>query len=401
MRCLTSLELYLNYPAEKVIETKGIEDTTAGMYPCYYARQHGKIKVSTSVTSLIFELGDFELNPSFRPPNWLEKTSFEKVASLKPPNLLKKMPFLEKIRNAVLPFKIAGKRNWYETWETIDKRISKLKPFEKITPQGSAFTFKPDFTLKDKEILIEKTVRYLKKFVNDVEGQFPNYDHIVMTGGKDSQLINLIPKLNEQRWHIFSAEPNFSLVKKWVKENNVPVNEIFTHDNKNEENLKDLKRKIICSDLYSNPEGIKWLPTLKKISEKFGGNCIFWGGGGADDIYSKHDSLCAQSKEEYFKKRFSGVFCWYGNYHQSFKNFVGSPLLSVYYSKGIWENAYRHYTPTIIEKDMDLRDEIGKRLAGREIKWLNENPTPKEYKYSFRIGTYNFYKKYIEKYTPR
>lgn len=97
-------------------------------------------------------------------------------------------------------------------------------------------------------------------------------------GGKDSQLISLIPKLNDANWYIFSAEPNYSLIKHWVAQNNIHATKIFAHDGQNEENMTDFKRKVICSDLYTNPIHVRYLPTLEKLVRDFDGECIFWVG---------------------------------------------------------------------------------------------------------------------------
>ena len=277
MQRITSLDMHLKFPPGKVVETKCLEDVGCGMYPCYYLRQNNKLKVSTSVVALILNSGSFEPNPNFKPPNFL---SYQFVLKNLIRSLMTKTSaiFKKSIKNFLLPRRLVSnsseKKLWYESWETIDKRIKKLKPFEKITPTTSTITFKPDFTINDKKEIIDKTVYYLQKFINETEIKYPNYCHIVLTGGKDSQLINLVPKLNPERWYIFSAEPNYTLVKHWVKENGIKVAGIFKHNNKNEETIDDFRKKIICSDLYSDPRHIRWLPTLKRISKKFDDNYL-------------------------------------------------------------------------------------------------------------------------------
>jgi len=402
MQRITSLDMHLKFPPGKVVETKCLEDVACGMYPCYYLRSDNKLKVSTSVVALIFDSGSFELNPNFKPPNFLNCQSVQKslIRSIfaKTPAILKKP-----IRNLFLVRNSASnsyeRKLWYESWETIDKRIRKLKPFEKVTPTSSTITFKPDFTINDKEEIIDKTVYYLQKFINEIEIKYLNYCHIVLTGGKDSQLISLVPKLNPERWYIFSAEPNYTLVKHWVKENGIRVKRIFKHNNKNEETIDDFGKKIICSDLYSDPRHIQWLPTLKRIAKKFDNKCIFWSGTIGDTIYSFHEAYHIGSKEKYFDVHMTRAASWQGNYHQTFKNFVGRPLLSPYHSKEIWEELYQHLDPSVIKKDTDLRPEIGERLFGKPVKWVDENPGPEPYSYPIIIclmNTYRIYKKYIQ-----
>jgi len=389
MQKISSLELHLKFPAEQIIETKCLEDVGCGIYPCYYLKCKDILKVSTSVTSLIFDSNAFKINPHFRPPNFLkEKDSSEMLRRLK--KLVK--------YSSLGYFHINShtEKSWYETWETIDKRVSKLKPFERVTLDNSIITFNPDCAIHDKEVIVNKTVYHLKNFVQNVEEKYPDYNQIILTGGKDSQLINLIPKLNNKKWSLFSAEPNYSLVKRWVKENGVKVDKIFTDNNQNKENIDVFKKKIVCGDLYSNPRHIRWMPTIKKIADKFNQKCIFWGGTAADAIYSFHRDFHCISKEDYFKIHIRRVSSWQGNYHQVFKNFVRCPLLSPYHSKEIWEDLYQHLDQSIITKDTDLRNEIGEELFNKPIKWLNQNPGPKIYNYTFDIDLYNIYVEYIQ-----
>ena len=391
---ITSLQLHLNYRAEQVVETKCLEDIGCGIYPCYYCKHKDKLKVSTSVTSLIFDSKVFKPNPNFKSPDFLKQKSKQKLSS-KTLRILKRVvnPFYLRL----FPDNLPAEKSWYEMWETIDKRVKKLRPFERVTPSHIVIKFEPDFATQDKESVVIKTAYYLQKFVHSVEKDFPDYNHIIMTGGKDSQLISLIPKLDSEKWHIFSAEPNYTLVKRWIKENAVNIKKMFKHDNQNEESFEDFKKKIICGDLYADPRHIRWMPTLKKIGEEFGYKCIFWTGTAADAIYCFHKDFHSKSKEEYFKVHITRVGTFQGNYHQVFKNFVGCALLSPYHSKEIWEELYQHLDSSIITKDTDLRNDIGEKLFGKPVKWLDQNPGPEPYTYNFHFDSYKFYVEYIEK----
>lgn len=393
MERITSLDLYLHFPAGKIIETQCLEDIGCGIYPCYYMNCRDRLKVSASVTPLIFDSKSFYLNQGFNPPNYLAEETRACV-------------LLRKINRRLfsylrLPTCYPRRTEWYVTWQTIDNRIKKLRPFEVVTPKHNAFTFNPDFALRDKEVIISKTVHFLKKSINDVEKRFPHYDHIVMAGGKDSRMIYLIPKINKQKWHIFSAEPNYPLVLKWAEENNITLNRIFRHNNQNEESVEDFKRKVICGDLYSDPKHIRWMPTLKRIAEVFNNKCIFWAGTAADAIYSFHPDFHRIPKKYYFHQHITRIHSWQGNYHQVFKNFVGSALLSPYHSREIWEELYQHMDPSVITKGIDLRDEISRELFGKPVKWESRNPGPTPYRYDFSLDPYKLYTEYIKENQPK
>lgn len=333
---MTSLDLHLNYPAKEVVATDCVEDVACGMYPCYYMEHEGRLKVSSSAAALIVDSGEFFLNDNFRP----DFTRF----------------------------------NWYEELHTIDKRVQRLGAFEIRYPGLSENNFKPARTLKNPDEFIEHSLYYFKKFINSIEERFPEHDHVVHTGGKDSQLIHLVPKINDEKWHIFSSEPNAHLVEKWVKQNKVEFNEFFVHDNKNDEDLDFLITKLVNSDCIGNPEHIRWNKKLMSISDHFAGKCIFWTGTIGDTIYSIHKDYVRNDYRDYFKVHCGRAASWQGNCHQIYFNTTNSPCLSMYHSREIWESLYQRLDPSCVQED--LRDRLGEKLAGRKIVWLDENPGP-------------------------
>jgi hypothetical protein len=388
---LTSLDLYLKFPSEQIVETEELEDVSAGIYPCFYMNDGNMLKVSTSATSLIIDSGTFKPNPHFKSPDFLKQLPKETGLGFR---IARKM---NKYFGTPMP---SEADSWYTAWETIDKRIKKVKAFEKVSIMGSHVKFKPDFTLSDNALIVDKSAFHITRFIHGVEKTFPDYKHVVLTSGLDSQLICLAPKLDAINWHIFSAEPNSPLVVKWLEQNRLHVNKIFRHDNRNEENIEDLKRKIICGDLYSDPRHIRWMPAMAKIAGEFNGRCIFWGGtmSSPAHVYAGlYRDDFSKDKSKFFKSHFERTASWQGNYHQVFKNFTGRPYLSPYHSREIWEDVYQHLDPNAIPKEVDLRPAIGEKLAGKPVKWLLENPNPLIYGYSFHVDAHKIYVQYIQK----
>lgn len=400
LKYINSLDIYLNYPAKVIILTECVEDVACGIYPCYYIRENNHIKVSTSVVALILDSKKFIKNKKFRPIFTKENAS-SKTNSLN--RLIQKLILSLLWRtdkkahdNYYLKIKQTSKpKFYYQTWHSIDKRIRKLKAFEKIAIHGSSISIKPTYTLKNTSLMVQKSAAYIKNFIQKVELQFPKHQHIILTSGKDSQLIVLTPKVNNQNWHIFSAEPNYLLVCKWLKDNGLVFENIFYHDNKNEETEIDIQTKIISGDLFAEATNLRWLPTLKKIALQFDKQCFFWTGTAADAIYTNHFDFINKKKHFFFTFHMQRVASWQGNYHQTFKNFVDCPLLSPYHSKEIWENVYQHFNPLLFKESFELRDLLGKILFGKEVHWLVENPSPSPYIYDNTIDYYTTYITYI------
>jgi len=214
----------------------------------------------------------------------------------------------------------------------------------------------------------------LRSFINSVEKKFPEYNQVVHTAGKDSQLIHLIPKINSEKWHVFSSDPNAPLVEKWLKQNDIEFKEFFVHNNNNDEDLDFLIMKLVNSDCIGNPEHIRWTKRLIEISNHFANKCIFWLGTIGDTIYSIHNDYAKNNYSDYFKVHYSRASSWQGNCHQTYFNSTNSPCLSVYHSKEIWENVYQRLDPSCVHND--LREKLGENLARKKIFWLDENPGP-------------------------
>jgi hypothetical protein len=394
---LTSLEIYLNHPPLHILQCRTVQDVACGIYPCYYMNYGDHLKVASSASALIIDSGVLFRNQNFHPPAYLSD-SFNRIAlrtlSQNLPKRLKAV--LRWLSLQIVHQDPASEERWYSSWETIDRRIHRLRAFEQITANSSSMTFHPDYSLQDAEQLLDRSVDLMKQFVRSVEFAFPEHDHIIQMGGKDSQLISLIPKVRNDHWHIFSAEPNAPLVRQWLEMNKVPFGRFFVHNNGNEENPQDLADKVLCSDLVSDPKQSKWLPMMRQIAAAFDKKCIFWAGTAADAIYSYHTSFHARSEKEYFTLHQTRVSSLQGNYHQTFKNFVGCPLLSPYHSAEFWQDLYCHYTPRLISPATDYRGRLGEKLYGRPLTWLDKNPAPSAYDYAGNVDTLALYLTAIE-----
>jgi len=396
---ITSDALHRDVPALAVVETRCLRDVACGIYPCYYRRLSDRLRVASSSVALMADLGDIRINPAFQPREYLLGDNARQHfihGTARLPKAVKDSA--KRLLPIALLRRLSKDRFWYESWETIDTRVFKLKPFERVTPEGSVDMFKPDFSLRNAESLVEGVACHLERYVREMEERYPGYDHVMMVGGKDSQILALIPKRHPERWHVFSAEPNGSLVREWLNGNIVEVGGVFLHDNRNEETAEETEQKIVCSDLYSDPRHMRWLPTLRRIAGSFDFRCFFWSGSAADALHvgrSFHQRYASRDPLEFFDIHLKRVPCLVGNYHQVVKNFTGCPLLCPYQTDEIWRDVYSHHGPAVIPAGVDLRPRIGERLAGRPIRWPDTNPGPEPYRYGRLFNARNIYLKAI------
>ena len=400
---LRSIDLYLDHPPGEVHEVEELVDVGCGVYPVYYRRTDDALRVSTSAAEVIADAGDLVRDEAYVDtlPTGLDWS--RTAADLNPAaRLIHAIPSditanytPDPVVRAVARLGIITPSNWSFEDRTVDERVRRLRPFERVTADGAEDTWDPTFSLSSPEELVERSATHLTGFVNDVERRFPDHQHVVLTGGRDSQLISLVPKETDN-WHVFSAHPNAPLVEEFVAENDLDVNRVFTHDNVNRETRAETRRKLLCSDVRNPPRDMRWRVRLADIAEEFDGDCIFWCGTAADAIYSHYPVAHGRSREEYFGIHTGKVALGNGITHQTTYNFTGSPLLSPYHSERMWQEVYRHYDPTMMEREMDLRDALGERLHGEPVAWPDANPSPSEWRHDHGFNPTETYLRYVQ-----
>lgn len=192
---MNTIDLYLNESPISVVRTHQISDVACGMYPCYYIQRDSEVWVSTSAASLIAELGSVRRNEAFDMPEFITslanegtsdegegRTLLERLASSVP------HPVTSRIQSEIgdvlpdLGLLSSTTALWRDKWDTIDRRVRRLRPFETVRPGSSGRTFNLTYSLDNVDTFVEKTADHIQRFVNDVEEQFPHHDHIIMMG---------------------------------------------------------------------------------------------------------------------------------------------------------------------------------------------------------------------------
>jgi hypothetical protein len=396
---LTTLDLYLDYPPGEVVGVESVADVGGGMYPVYYSLGDSGLLVSSSVLSLIAHLGGFHRDVAFDPPDFIHAKAWYN-RSLQP--FFKKNP----ARRGLAKLACAGTYHvlrlmrdlggpdvlkpsyphpvnpWYYSVHTADTRIRKVPPLHLVNTTGEHRVLGQCPTLDNVDDIVGLVAENMKAFIHRLEARFPTHQHVVMTGGWDSQLILLCPKRVPENWHVFSAQPNAPLVRAWLKRNDIEVASFIEDSNENNESDEDTRRKILCTDLYSDIRDIRWLPRMCQIRQEFGGACLFWGGTAADAFFSRHHMFHADLNG-WFDLHLTRVASFQGNYHQALFNFVGAPYLSPYHSDEMWRSVVSRLDPAIVCGAVrDLRPLIAEALAGRHIEPAGANPGPPPYTYS-------------------
>lgn len=372
---MQSLDIYLEDPMYKVFKTKELSDHNGGIYPCYYVEKEDHLLASRTVHDLIEKLGDIQLNPNFAPPQYFQKNFL--MSNLKEVVY----PYLSHIRGMTRLFsKIYTPEEMYPTWETVDKRIFKLKPFQKITKSQNTINFSPTYSLNKTQI-INRTAEAMKEYIQTIEQRFPEKEHILLMGGRDSQLIGLVPKLNPKKWHIFTAGLNKNIVKRFLAKNKVEHRQCFFVKNKSDKSSNFLKRKILGTDLYADPRHQRWKQKLLSIQKGFSKDCIFWEGTAGASLFSYVNHF-HDKPSLFFDKHLSYFGTFQASNHQATKFINHVPLLSPYHSKEFVNGIYQHHNPFLFKEGDDLRPFIGQKLKKGPIWFSQISPTPRPINYA-------------------
>jgi len=325
---LDSIDLHLDHLPVPV-NVDAIVDTTGGEYPAYYTIKDGKLLVCTSVYQLIGYLGSFELNPEYQ---------------------------------------YAQDIQFHTQYITVDKRIKRVMPFEKVTAHTSEIIFHPTFEKKNVSEYLQDSAKYLVDFVNEIEERYPKKTHIVLTGGKDSRMMWLIPKKNPEKWVMFCSQPDLYYVKDWMLNNKIPFPTIYEHDGFPDETYEFFKKKVIAADANVELRHARWMEREVELAKKYNDDVIFWIGDTGFNF--NFNAFSTPAKRDWFDTVNLRASLYHGTKNQIIKNLTNCPRLSMYHSPKIQTEVFQYFDADLIDKD--YRFELANLIAGRKIVW--ENP---------------------------
>lgn len=344
---LDTIDLHLNHKSTP-IEVNTIIDSTAGEYPAYYTIQNGKLLVCTSVFNLISHLGTFELNPDYQ---------------------------------------YAQDIQFHTQWITVDKRITRVRPFEKVTATSSEITFHPTFQNSNIDQYLETSAKYLMDFVNEIEDRFPNKTNIVLTGGKDSRMMWLMPKRNPDKWVMFCSQPDLYYVKDWMLNNKIPFPKMYTHDGFPDESYEFFKKKVIAADANVELRHARWMEFETKMAKEYNNEVIFWIGDTGFNF--NFNAFSTPANRDWFDTVNLRAALYHGTKNQIIKNLTECPRLSMYHSPKIQNEVFQYFNPDLIDKD--YRFQLANIIAGREIVWENPYQNINWWTYPFEYDVKKIY----------
>jgi hypothetical protein len=196
-------------------------------------------QVWTDARTEIWQARRFVGKPAFYPVyQWRDYYSYS------PLTLLLKKGSLELDADTVHRTEIVPTNNCLTGTGTLDREIRQIAEPMKVKRH-----------IRSPEHFAQAIAGAMKKDIARAEENNPNYTNVVLCGGKDSLNMLLLPWKNPVL--VASCQPNYPLVKQFLKDNDLPYDIIELKD----DDLTLLPNEILINFCRNNLEHCRWGPS--------------------------------------------------------------------------------------------------------------------------------------------
>jgi len=166
-----------------------------------------------------------------------------------------------RVDEAVLQWIRSSRFTYEDASRFIDRDISRV---------GGPLDRSPEIRCERR--MIDELAEAIRRDVAEIERSHPGHLNVVLCGGKDSLNLLLLPWRNPVI--AFSARPNLELVKRFVRENGLPIDVHELRDDKE----PDLAREILINCGRNDLAHFRWGGHLRAIAEERSRKVLFWKG---------------------------------------------------------------------------------------------------------------------------
>ncbi len=253
---------------------------------------------------------------------------------------------------------------------------------------------------REPQVFVEMMAKAMQADIDEVERRNPGTTNVILCGGKDS--LNLLLLAWKNPTIVYSAAPNFQLVRQFVIDNrlNLEVRELLDHT---DSTLRS--REIIEAFGMVNLANWRWAGHLRQIAQTLDYQAVFWKGQFADAVltdywrsYTSGFSKPRRTLKKVYKKiaRLLPAIVtaipdhitlldfrrsiWergavmQGAHMGALRSITNCLFVSAYHGPRTSQTWLAADLPMLTQ--IDLRPAIGRILAGREVTYPGENPAP-------------------------
>jgi hypothetical protein len=192
-------------------------------------------------------------------------------------------------------------------------------------------------------------------------------------GGKDSQ--NIILAKRKAKWVVLSGAPNVSLNLRFLEENKIEVQRCVVVSNDTDDTY--LLEEVVASDCFFDVAHMRWARYVIDLCREFSGKIVVWMGTSGDGIFRRNAN---HRDQDYYAVHDLHVGMAMGIWHQTLRNILGGPVVSPYQSPLFLDELFYRFDPYFVDREGDVRAEMGEMLLGRSVRYPSENPTPDPWK---------------------
>ena len=241
--------------------------------------------------------------------------------------------------------------------------------------------------LSDPIVIADLSVKIIQNYITEIEDKYPEFVHVLLMGGKDSQNILLCKR--KSRWVVITGDPNADLNDKFIKDNKIRIEEFIKVSNISDDSIID--DEIKYSDCFFDISHFRYIAHIKKVSDRFNRKIVIWYGTSGDGCFTRNTN---HLHDDYYKVHDLHVGTAMGIWHQLGKNLFDCPVLSPYQCPEFLDKVFYKFDPLYVDKySGDLRIYIGEKLFGKKVMYPLKNPEPAPWKrkYNRRLAI----KKYV------
>ncbi len=238
--------------------------------------------------------------------------------------------------------------------------------------------------------------------VAETERRFPDWTNLVMCGGKDSMNLLLLPWRNPVV--VLSGEPNYRLVKEFIRENKLPYECVRLESDSPTPDSSSVRREVLLNFCRVDLAHSRWVGHQSAIAEEHGWRALIWRGqlgdilltpGGRRYRHLARSATRSGSVPARMLRKAMGVAAammppgrqhrllmealwsraaqWQGAHCGLTHELIGVPGLSAYHGRHVSDVLRRRFVRTV---DRDIRPQIGRLLADSDVWYPASNPGP-------------------------
>ena len=283
---------------------------------------------------------------------------------------------------------------------TLDREIRRVG-------QAHAYTFR----ITSADEYAQRLAAALCADIRAAEARHPGHTNVVLCGGKDSLNLLLLPWQNPLL--ALSAEPNYEIVRAFVAANRLPV-EVRRLEDAADADVQDEEALLACCRV--DLSHWRWGVHLQRIAQELGPRLLFWKGQLAD-LYTtpKWKAFHAHQRPPvtWLRKAYKRFGSWLprgidhalghaiqphyvqstwdrsaalqGCHMEFLRELTGCLFLSAYHGPSVQQ--------VWCEVDLaraaaaDMRPSVGRILAGRDVRYPEQNPAPPVSPFRRQLGT--------------